>query len=85
MEVVRAQCDVCWKSGSSMDEVNRIEAVKGVIAALFAAQRALRALAPDYKWAGTGNLLGDLGNSSQCRAMTWSSAAWFRWVRCQDG
>ena len=44
-----------------MDEVNKIEAVKGVIAALFAAQRALRALAPDYKWAGLGNLLGDFG------------------------
>ena len=43
-----------------MDE-KTIEAVKGIIASLFASQRALRALAPEYKWAGLGNLLGDFG------------------------
>jgi len=44
-----------------MDNERRVEAVKGVIASLFASQRALRALAPEYKWAGLGNLLGDFG------------------------
>jgi hypothetical protein len=44
-----------------MDGEKRIEAVKGVISSLFASQRALRALAPEYKWAGLGNLLGDFG------------------------
>ena len=39
----------------------RIEAVKGVLASIFASQRTLRALAPEYKWAGLGNLLGDFG------------------------
>src|SRR5690348_12645815 len=39
----------------------KLEAVKGIVAALFAAQRALRALAPEYKWKGLGNLLGDFG------------------------
>ena len=37
----------------------KIEAVKGIIASIYAAQRALVSLAPDYKWAGLGNLLGD--------------------------
>jgi hypothetical protein len=44
-----------------MDNERKIEAVKGIIASLFASQRALRALAPEYKWAGLGNLLGDFG------------------------
>jgi len=39
----------------------KIEAAKGVIASIYASQRALRALAPEYKWAGLGNLLGDFG------------------------
>jgi len=38
-----------------------VEAVKGIISSLFASQRALRALAPEYKWTGLGNLLGDFG------------------------
>lgn len=38
-----------------------IEAIKHIIATVFSAQNALRALAPDYKWAGMGNLLGDYG------------------------
>lgn len=37
------------------------DAVKHVIATIFSAQNALRALAPDFKWAGMGNLLGDYG------------------------
>src|SRR5260221_12836080 len=44
-----------------MDDERKVEAVKGIIASLFASQRALRALAPEYKWAGLGNLLGDFG------------------------
>lgn len=43
-----------------MDD-ERIEAVKGIIASLFASQRSLRALAPEYGWRGLGNLLGDFG------------------------
>jgi hypothetical protein len=38
-----------------------IEAIKHIIATVFSAQNALRSLAPDYKWAGMGNLLGDYG------------------------
>jgi hypothetical protein len=38
-----------------------IEAVRHIIATLYAAQNALRSLAPEYKWAGLGNLLGDFG------------------------
>ena len=41
--------------------VDRVEAVKGIIAALFATQRSLKALAPKYGWTGLGNLLGDYG------------------------
>lgn len=37
------------------------EAIKHIIATVFSAQNALRTLAPDYKWAGMGNLLGDYG------------------------
>ena len=40
---------------------NEIVAIKNIIASLFSAQNALRALAPDFKWAGMGNLLGDYG------------------------
>lgn len=39
----------------------RIEAIKGVLASLFASQRTLKSLAPEFKWAGLGNLLGDYG------------------------
>src|SRR4029079_1867602 len=44
-----------------MDDERKVEAVKGIVASLFASQRALRALAPEYKWTGLGNLLGDFG------------------------
>ncbi len=44
-----------------MDDERKIEAVKGIISSLFASQRALRALAPEYGWRGLGNLLGDFG------------------------
>lgn len=39
----------------------RIEAIKGALASLFASQRTLKSLAPQFKWAGLGNLLGDYG------------------------
>src|SRR5215831_12821899 len=44
-----------------MEKHLRVEAVKGIVSSLFASQRALRALAPEFKWAGLGNLLGDFG------------------------
>ena len=37
------------------------EAVKHIMATIFSAQNALRDLAPEFKWAGMGNLLGDYG------------------------
>jgi len=40
---------------------DRIEAVAGILASLFASQRALKALAPHFGWSGLGNLLGDYG------------------------
>lgn len=38
-----------------------LAAIKGIIGTLYSAQKALRALAPEYKWTGIGNLLGDFG------------------------
>jgi hypothetical protein len=40
---------------------DRVSAVQHIIATLYSAQNALRSLAPEYKWAGLGNLLGDYG------------------------
>jgi hypothetical protein len=37
------------------------EAIKHIIATIFSAQDALRDLAPQQRWAGMGNLLGDYG------------------------
>ncbi|CAH0134479.1 hypothetical protein SRABI118_00120 [Massilia sp. Bi118] len=39
----------------------KIEAIQHVLASIFAAQRTLKVLAPEFKWAGLGNLLGDFG------------------------
>jgi hypothetical protein len=48
--------------GSVMDySKDRIVAVQAILSSIFASQKALKALAPDYKWAGLGNLLGDFG------------------------
>ena len=41
--------------------MDKLEAVKGQIASLYAAQRTLKAIAPEYGWSGLGNLLGDFG------------------------
>ncbi|WP_445083474.1 DUF6998 domain-containing protein [Bradyrhizobium sp. TM233] len=32
-----------------------------MLASLFTSQRTLKSLAPNFKWAGLGNLLGDYG------------------------
>lgn len=40
---------------------DRIMAVQHILATLFSAQKALKTLAPDFMWAGMGNLLGDFG------------------------
>ena len=40
---------------------DKTQAVKHILATVFAAQNALRALAPEYRWTGLGNLLGDYG------------------------
>ena len=39
----------------------KIQAIKHILATIFAAQNALRSLAPEFKWSGLGNLLGDYG------------------------
>lgn len=39
----------------------RAEAVRHILATIFSAQNALRTLAPEFRWAGLGNLLGDYG------------------------
>ena len=44
-----------------MPDESKVEAVQHIMATLFSAQNALRSLAPDFKWAGLGNLLGDYG------------------------
>lgn len=44
-----------------MTEQSAVRAVQHIMATLFSAQRALRELAPDFRWAGLGNLLGDYG------------------------
>ena len=38
-----------------------VEAIKHIMATVFSAQNALRSLAPEFKWAGMSNLLGDYG------------------------
>lgn len=40
---------------------SELEAVRHIMATLFSAQNALRSLAPEFRWAGLGNLLGDYG------------------------
>ena len=42
----------------------KIHAIKHILATIFAAQNALRSLAPEFKWSGLGNLLGDYGEYS---------------------
>ena len=53
----------------------RLEAMKGVLASLFASQRTLKSLAPNFKWAGLGNLLGDYGEFIAIEAYTYHSVS----------
>jgi len=39
----------------------RIQSIQPILASIFASQRALKALAPEFNWSGLGNLLGDFG------------------------
>lgn len=45
---------------SKLTRKKRLEAVRH-IATIFSAQNALRDLAPEYRWAAIGNVLGDFG------------------------
>lgn len=40
---------------------DRITAVQAILATIFSSQKALQTLAPEYRWTGLGNLLGDFG------------------------
>ena len=40
---------------------NRIDAVKNIMRTIFDSQRLLQKTAPEFKWSGLGNLLGDYG------------------------
>ena len=44
-----------------MKDDSKVAAIQHIMATLFSAQNALRSLAPDFRWAGLGNLLGDYG------------------------
>lgn len=44
-----------------MEDDTKFRAVRHIMATLFSAQNALRELAPEFRWAGLGNLLGDYG------------------------
>ncbi|KAF0191299.1 MAG: hypothetical protein FD165_1895 [Gammaproteobacteria bacterium] len=46
---------------STSDKHQRIAAIQHLLASIFASQKALKELAPDYNWSGLGNLLGDFG------------------------
>ena len=44
-----------------MNDESKLRAVQHIMATLFSAQNALKELAPEFRWAGMGNLLGDYG------------------------
>lgn len=44
-----------------MEDDSKLQAVQHIMATLFSAQNALKVLAPEFRWAGLGNLLGDYG------------------------
>ena len=48
-------------SATKADLERERDAVKHIVATIFSAQDALRDLAPEQRWAGMGNLLGDYG------------------------
>ena len=45
-----------------MKEKQRLEAISHVLSTIFKSQEILKTLAPEYKWTGLGNLLGDYGD-----------------------
>src|SRR5688500_15209361 len=49
------------REGPKLTDQSKVRAVQHIMATLFSAQNALRELAPDFRWAGLGNLLGDYG------------------------
>ena len=46
---------------ANVSEDVRIKAAQHVLASIFASQRTLKTLAPEFRWSGLGNLLGDFG------------------------
>lgn len=44
-----------------MKEKQRLEAISHVLSTIFKSQEILKTLAPEFKWTGLGNLLGDYG------------------------
>lgn len=56
-----------------MDQT-KADAIQHIMGTLFSAQNALRSLAPEYKWAGMGNLLGDYGECVAINHFGWSKA-----------
>ena len=46
---------------SASGSKDKIVAAQAILASIFASQKALRAIAPEYNWSGLGNLLGDFG------------------------
>ena len=43
------------------DDRVRISAIQNILASIFASQKTLKTLAPEFNWSGLGNLLGDFG------------------------
>ncbi len=58
-----------------MTDQSAVRAVQHIMATLFSAQNALRELAPDFRWAGLGNLLGDYGEFVAIEAYGLTKAA----------
>lgn len=61
-------------AGEELSGAQQVEAIRHIVGTLFSAQNALRALAPEYKWAGMGNLLGDYGEFVATRHYGWEKA-----------
>ena len=57
-----------------MAATERIQAIQHVLASIFASQRTLKVLAPEFKWSGLGNLLGDFGELVAIDAYSLSKA-----------
>ena len=44
-----------------MDEEEKIEGVKSIMSVIYSSLHTLRIFAPEYRWKGLGNVLGDYG------------------------